>query len=153
MDFVDVLNGNMPDHSNMSMPKLFKEGTICVVNLEEEIMLARLLEDVHQGQQDVLALMYQIASNSLVAKSLASKSIKCSVLGKTIDINESNFTDNDIIVTEAQYEEIFEERYLQDIDDDADDAEINSIPLESLISGVDRGVRRTIKRPARFNDF
>ena len=112
--------------SDMSMPKLYTKGTICVVNLEEEILLAHLLEDVCQGQPDVLVLVYQIASNSLVAKSLKLQSITCTVLGKTIDISDSNFSGNEIKVNEAQYEEKFEERYLHYIDNDADDDEMTS---------------------------
>ncbi len=38
----------------MIMPKLLIKGTICDVNLDDEIMLAHLLEDVYPGKQECL---------------------------------------------------------------------------------------------------
>ncbi len=149
INFTDFYKGNIASDAapGTDLPMIFLKNSICVLTVGEEIKLVLLEEDIIQGQEMVQVHIYEFESDPMIASFSCAKQIECSSLGQSLSLEAS---DNQITLTERVYEDIIKDRYLQDRDD-TDDEE-TTYASTTKISGTDRGVRRVVKRPSRYND-
>ena len=154
INFMDLFKGSVTSEPldvapGTDLPLIFLKDSICVLTVGEDIKLALLEEDIIQGQEMVKVQIFELESNPMIASFSCAKKIECSALGQSLSIEVSG---NQITLTERVYEDLIKERYLQDRDDDDDDDVELAFSSTLRISGTDRGVKRVVKRPGRYND-
>ncbi len=147
VDFSDLLEGDtLVATQRTFLPKIMDAGTICAVTLGKDIHVAILKQDVFQGQETVDVTLFKIQETSLTSESCTHTQIPCTSLGKIFYFD--SVPKDTVYLTEEQYEELFHERYQEDIEDTCH--EVDDIVITS---GTSRGVQRTVKRPKKLQDY